>query len=243
MSIAGAAKLKLSGVKKIILVASGKGGVGKSTISAYLAKYLAEQNNKVGLLDADIYGPSIPEIVSLQSFTPEFSNGKIIPAETFGIKVMSIAFLTKEQGAFAWRGPMLTKAINQLFNSVEWGELDYLIVDTPPGTGDLHLSIFTGYQVDGVFIITIPSKVSSIDVARCIDLCAKFSVPIYGIIENMSYYQDPENQIFGHGAGQYLSEKFQIPLIDKIALIPEISNIGFGEITKYMKINLNNTNL
>jgi ATP-binding protein involved in chromosome partitioning len=236
-------KQKITGIQKIVLVSSGKGGVGKSTISAYLAKYLAEKGKKAGLLDADIYGPSIPEILGLQDFTPEIKNNKFLPAETFGIKVMSIAFLAKNEGAFAWRGPMITKAVNQLFNGVEWGELDYLIVDTPPGTGDLHLSIMATYQIDGVFIVTIPSKISSIDVTRSIDLCQKFNTPIYGIIENMSYYQEPKNQIFGHGAGQYLSEKFNIPLIDKIALIPEISGVSFDQITKYMKINLSNTNL
>jgi ATP-binding protein involved in chromosome partitioning len=236
-------KQKITGIEKIILVSSGKGGVGKSTISAYLAKYLTEKGKRVGLLDADIYGPSIAEILALQDFLPEIKNNKLLPAETCGIKVMSMAFLAKGEGAFAWRGPMITKAVNQLFTGVEWGQLDYLIVDTPPGTGDLHLSIMATYQIDGVFIVTMPSKVSSIDVARSIDLCQKFSTPIYGIIENMSYYQDQKNQIFGHGAGQYLSEKFNIPLIDKIALIPGISNISFEEITRHMKINLSNTKL
>jgi len=236
-------KQKITGIEKIVLISSGKGGVGKSTISAYLAKYLAEKGKRVGLLDADIYGPSIAEILALQDFSLEIKNNKFVPAETCGIKVMSMAFLAKGEGAFAWRGPMITKAVNQLFNGVEWGQLDYLIVDTPPGTGDLHLSIMATYQIDGVFIVTMPSKISSIDVARSIDLCQKFSTPIYGVIENMSYYQDQKNQIFGHGAGQHLSEKFNIPLIDKIALIAGISNICFEEITKHIKINLSNTKL
>jgi ATP-binding protein involved in chromosome partitioning len=240
-------KIQIPNVKKIILISSGKGGVGKSTISAYIAKYLLDKGNKVGLVDADIYGPSIPRMLGLKSFSPKSVDNKILPAEVEGLKVMSVGFLTQNDGAFAWRGPMTTKAIMQLFSGVNWGELDYLIVDTPPGTGDVHLSILSTYQIDGAFIVTIPSEISSDDVARCIDLHQKFDINIYGIIENMSYYYDVNLKqkitLFGEGAGQNLASKFNLKFIDSVEIIPNLTSVKFNQITNRIKINLNNINL
>ncbi len=231
-------KNNLPEIAKIILVSSCKGGVGKSTISAALAGYLLEQNKKVGLLDSDIYGPSIPEIVGLENFTPEVVDNKIIPPVIYGIKIMSIALLTLNSGAFIWRGPMLTKAVAQLFSAVDWGALDYLIVDTPPGTGDVHISILNNYQVNGAVIVTIPSNVSANDVARCIDMYRKFNTSIYGIIENMSYYQDISGQIdlFGKGAGDRLSKDFDLPLIAKSRIVQGLSEMGFLQLHKELGI-------
>jgi ATP-binding protein involved in chromosome partitioning len=240
-------QITIPGVKKIILISSGKGGVGKSTISAYLAKYLVENGKKVGLADADIYGPSIPRIVGLENFIPQFIDGKIVPAEVDELKVMSIGFLAKNDGAFAWRGPMVTKAITQIFSGVAWGALDYLIVDTPPGTGDIHISILSNYKIDGAFIITIPSELSADDVTRCIDLHQKFNTNIYGIIENMSYYYDKNlNQkiaLFGEGAGKKLAQKFNLPLIGSVELVNNLSGASFCQITNRIKINLANIDL
>lgn len=225
-------------VAKIILVSSCKGGVGKSTISAALAGYLHDKNKKVGLLDADIYGPSIPEMVGIKSFSPQIIEGRIIPPVVQGVKVMSIGFLASSDGAFIWRGPMLTKAVVQLFSAVEWGDLDYLIVDTPPGTGDVHISILSTYQISGAIIVTMPSQISANDVARGVDLYHKFHTNIYGIIENMSYYQEMDRQvaIFGAGAGDMLSERFGLPLISKTRIVQGLSQLGFSDLYKELGI-------
>lgn len=240
-------KRSLPGVTKIITVSSGKGGVGKSTISAAVAKLLAEQGNKVGIIDADIHGPSMPRILNIQDAQPEFRRGKILPATSCGIKVMSIGFLMEEKGALAWRGPMLAKAVMQLFLDVDWGELDYLIVDTPPGTGDIHITILSNYQIDGVFIVTIPSAVSLDSVIRSIDLYEKFNINIYGIIENMSYYYDQHSKqripLFGESLTGKLASEYALKMIDPINLIPGLSEVKFADITKHMKIDLHNVDL
>jgi ATP-binding protein involved in chromosome partitioning len=236
-----AQRQKIAGVTKIILVCSGKGGVGKSTISCYLAKYLAEQNKIVGLLDSDIYGPSIPTITGLQGQIAEVIDGKIAPIVACQVKVSSIAFLSRDAGAFAWRGPMIGKATNQLFTNTAWGQLDYLIVDTPPGTGDVHLTILGSYHIDGVIIVTSPAQVSGQDTSRTIDLCQKFAQPIYGIIENMSYYENGNQQValFGTGAGLLLSKEHNVPLLDSVKMVPGLAERPFAELTKYMQINFN----
>ena len=240
-------KITIPGVKKVVTVSSGKGGVGKSSVSAWFAKYLAESGYKVGLLDADIYGPSIAELLGVKNFIANLEDGKIIPFVAENIKVASISFLTSNQGAFAWRGPMITKAIRQLFLTTKWDELDYLIIDTPPGTGDIHLSIFTSYKIDGAFIITTPAQISSIDVRRCIDLHQQFGINIHGIIENMSYYIDQSTKekikIFGSGAGLELSKQFGVRLIDSVELVPDLGSCKFKDLTKYLTINLNNLDL
>lgn len=209
-------KRKIDQIAQVILVASGKGGVGKSTISVALAEQLRAQGAKIGLIDADIYGPSIPLMMGI-NHKPEVQNNKIIPLESRNIKVMSIGFMTGASGAIAWRGPMTTKVIHQLLSAVEWGKLDYLIIDTPPGTGDIHLSLLENYHIDGVIMVTTPQKIAASDVIKGIDLYKKFSVPILGIVENMS-------DIFPGNNGEKVAAEFDIPLIAKLPFNKEIAH-------------------
>jgi len=208
-------KHKLDAVSKILLVAAGKGGVGKSTIALCLAEQLAAQGAKVGLADADIYGPSIPMMLGITQ-KPDAINGKIIPIETRGIKVISMGLLTPPESAIVWRGPMANKAILQLLSGTAWGELDYLIIDTPPGTGDIHISILENYHIDGVMIVTTPQKVAANDVVKAIDLYKKFNATIMGIVENMS-------GAFAGSAGNDLARANGIKLIAQVPIISAIS--------------------
>ncbi|XVN43649.1 MAG: P-loop NTPase [Candidatus Rickettsia vulgarisii] len=212
------AKHLIDGVKKVILVASGKGGVGKSTIAALIAEQLNLEGHKVGIVDADIYGPSIPHIFGIKS-APEIVNNKMIPLVSRNIKIISIGLLIKDHSAAIWRGPVASKTIYQLLSLTNWGELDYLIIDMPPGTGDIHLSILENYQLDGVIIVTTPQKITQIDVVRSIDLYKKLNLPILGIIENMSSL----NQTPNDSNGEILSKEHSIPLICKISIEPKLS--------------------
>ncbi len=219
-------KSKLDKINKIILVSSGKGGVGKSTIASNIAISLAESGYKVGLLDSDVYGPSIPRIFNINQ-KPEIKEGLIQPHKEQNIKLMSMGFLVPESSALVWRGPMLTKAIHQLFKLTNWGNLDYLIVDTPPGTGDIHLSIAENYVIDGAVIVTTPQKLALIDAFKAVDMYNKLKIKIMGIIENMSYLSNPINQnkeyIFGKSNLQdYCNDKNidflgAIPMSQKLA--------------------------
>jgi len=208
-------KRKIEGAKNVILVASGKGGVGKSTIALALAEILQLQGARVGILDADIYGPSIPTMLGINQ-KPELEDKKLLPILHRDFQVMSIGFVTTAEGALAWRGPMATKALYQILGATKWNNLDYLIIDMPPGTGDIHLSILENYQIDSVYMVTIPSLVSLRDVEKSISLYQTFGVEIAGIIENMS------GSFFGN-AGEVLAEKYNIDLKGKIPLIPSIS--------------------
>ncbi|AFC71681.1 Mrp/NBP35 family ATP-binding protein [Rickettsia australis] len=203
-------------VKKIILVASGKGGVGKSTISTLIAQQLSLEKYRVGIVDADIYGPSIPHIVGINK-VPKTTDGRIIPITVKSIQVVSIGFFVKDHSAIIWRGPMASKTIYQLLSVTKWDNLDYLIIDMPPGTGDIHLSLLENYHLDGVIIVTTPQKISEIDVIRSIDLYQKLNLPILGIIENMSY-------MFENNSGGHLSQKYNIPLIAQIPIMPQIAD-------------------
>ena len=225
------------GVKNIIAVASGKGGVGKSTVSVNLALGLAKTGAKVGLIDADIYGPSIPIMFGLEGARPKASevNGKtrIEPIEKYGIKLLSIGFFTDPNQPVPWRGPMVSTAVKQLFNDADWGELDYLVVDLPPGTGDIHITVTQSFPVTGAVIVTTPQNVALADAKKGIGMFMMnaINVPILGIVENMSYFTPaelPENKyyIFGSGGGKKLADVLEVPFLGEIPLIKGISNSG-----------------
>jgi ATP-binding protein involved in chromosome partitioning len=225
------------GVKNIIAVASGKGGVGKSTVSVNLALGLAKTGAKVGLIDADIYGPSIPIMFDLEGARPQASqvNGKtrIEPVEKYGIKLLSIGFFTDPNQPVPWRGPMVSTAVKQLFNDADWGELDYLIVDLPPGTGDIHITVTQSFPVTGAVIVTTPQNVALADARKGIGMFMMnaINVPILGIVENMSYFTPaelPDNKyyIFGQGGGKRLAEQLEVPFLAELPLVKDISDSG-----------------
>ena len=225
------------GVKNIIAVASGKGGVGKSTVAVNLALGLAKTGAKVGLIDADIYGPSIPIMFGLEGAHPQASevNGKtrIEPIEKYGIKLLSIGFFTDPNQPVPWRGPMVSTAVKQLFNDAEWGELDYLVVDLPPGTGDIHITLTQTFPIAGAVIVTTPQNVALADAKKGIGMfmMETINVPLLGIIENMAYFTPaelPENKyyIFGQGGGKNLANQLNIPFLGEIPLVKSISDSG-----------------
>lgn len=227
----------LPGVKNIIAVASGKGGVGKSTVATNLALTLAKQNARVGIMDADIHGPSLPLMFGLKGARPEVlekeGKHKIIPIERFGVKVLSIGFLVDEMQAIVWRGPMVSSALRQFVTDVEWGELDYLIIDLPPGTGDIHLTMVQTMPVTGAVIVTTPQEVAMADAKKGIAMfnMGQVKVPVLGIIENMAYFTPaelPDNKyyIFGKGGGQRLADTFELPLLGQIPIVQSIREGG-----------------
>ncbi len=227
----------LSGVKNIIAVVSGKGGVGKSTVSANLALALAEGGASVGLMDADIYGPSVPIMFGVRGERPMMKdvNGKgmIIPLEKYGIKLMSIGLLVDEKNAVVWRGPMASSAIRQFVTDVDWGELDYLVIDMPPGTGDIHLTLMQTVPVTGVIIVTTPQNVALADAKKGIAMFgqAQINVPIIGLVENMAYFTPaelPQNKyyLFGKDGGKNLAEEYDLPFLGQIPLVQEIREGG-----------------
>jgi ATP-binding protein involved in chromosome partitioning len=213
-------------VKNVIAVASGKGGVGKSTVSANVAVALAKAGAKVGLLDADIYGPNIPTMMGVDHLpVPPDASGKLLPAEAYGVKLMSIGFLVKPEQAMVWRGPMLHNAMRQFMNDVEWGDLDYLIVDLPPGTGDVQLSLAQTTPMSGGVIVTLPQKVSVDDARRGMEMFRQLKVALMGVVENMSYLELPDGkrmEIFGRGGGQELAKEFNVPFLGQIPLESEV---------------------
>lgn len=214
-------QVSLPGVDKIIAIGSGKGGVGKSSVSCNLATMLAENGHKVGLLDADIYGPSQPRLFGLLNQKPEvLPNKKMLPIERHGVKVMSIGFIVDPELAVVWRGPMLFKAMNQFLFDVEWGELDYLLVDLPPGTGDVQLSLAQKVKMQGAVIVSTPQNLSLIDAKKSIDMFDRTGIPVLGFIENMSYLENPDGnkmELFPPGEiNEYLDHK----KIEKLAELP-----------------------
>ncbi|MDA8886435.1 Mrp/NBP35 family ATP-binding protein [Bacteroidia bacterium] len=212
----------LSSVKNIIAVASGKGGVGKSTVAINLAKTLSRAGAKVGLLDADIHGPSIPTLMGTQGQKPEMEGNLMLPIEKDGLKTMSIGYLVEGNQALVWRGPMLSKAITQFCSDVKWGELDYLFVDLPPGTGDAHLSIIQHIPLSGVVIVSTPEDVAVADTHKAIDMFTNphLKQEVLGVVENMSFFQpgiDGEKYyLFGKGGGEELCSEWKLDLLGQI---------------------------
>jgi ATP-binding protein involved in chromosome partitioning len=227
----------LSGVKNIIAVVSGKGGVGKSTVSANLALALAEGGAAVGLMDADIYGPSVPIMFGVRGERPMMKEvdgkGVIIPLDKYGIKLMSIGLLVDEKNAVVWRGPMASSAIKQFVTDVDWGELDYLIIDMPPGTGDIHLTLMQTVPVTGVVIVTTPQNVALADARKGIAMFgqAQINVPIIGLVENMAYFTPaelPNNKyyLFGKEGGKFLADEYDLSFLGQVPLVQSIREGG-----------------
>ncbi|OGU62783.1 MAG: ATP-binding protein [Ignavibacteria bacterium RBG_13_36_8] len=220
-------------VKNTIAVASGKGGVGKSTVAVNLAVALAKDGAKVGLLDADIYGPSIPLMLGINEKPQIFQDtitSKMMPLENYGIKLMSIGFLVDDNQPIIWRGPMASGAIKQFMSDVNWGELDYLVFDLPPGTGDIQLTLVQTIPLTGAVIVTTPQEVSLIDARKGLSMFAKVNVPVFGIVENMSYFIAPDTgkkyDIFGSGGGEKLARKLGITFLGEIPIDPRIREGG-----------------
>ncbi|MBS3752848.1 MAG: Mrp/NBP35 family ATP-binding protein [Anaerolineales bacterium] len=224
----GQKKSKHEGIRNVIAIASGKGGVGKSTVAVNVAVALAEKGAKVGLLDADIYGPNIPTMMGVDRIGGT-KEKMILPAQAHGVKMMSIGFLVEPQQALIWRGPMLHGAIKQFISDVEWGELDYLIVDLPPGTGDVQLSLTQTLEIQGGVIVTLPQRVSLDDARRGLTMFGELGVPVFGVVENMSSFVTPggeEVDIFGSGGGQMLADEFNVPYMGSIPIDPEVRKGG-----------------
>ena len=242
-------KTLLPGVKNIIAIASGKGGVGKSTVTSNLAIALARDGAKVGLLDADIYGPSAPTMFNCEMEKPSIKkvDGKdiIIPIEQYGVKILSIGFLTGgADNAVIWRGPMANSALKQFIADTDWGELDYLLIDLPPGTGDIHLGLVQTVAVTGAIIVTTPQKVALMDARKGLSMFKQpqINVPVLGIVENMAYFTPeelPDNKyyIFGNGGGKDLATKQNIPFLGEIPLVQSIREAGDNGYPVIMKNN------
>ncbi|NQZ78116.1 MAG: Mrp/NBP35 family ATP-binding protein, partial [Ekhidna sp.] len=227
----------LPGVKNIIAISSGKGGVGKSTISANLAVALARSGADVGLIDADIYGPSIPTMFNCEFEQPgivqEDGKNKIVPIQQYGVKLISIGFLTNSEDAVVWRGPMASSALRQFISDAKWGDLDYLLIDLPPGTSDIHLTLVQAVPVTGALVVTTPQKVALADAQKGISMFKQPSigVPILGLVENMAWFTPeelPDNKyfIFGEGGGKKLAEKNEIELLGQIPIVQSIRESG-----------------
>ena len=222
-------------VKRIIAVASGKGGVGKSTTAVNLAHALCDQGKRVGILDADIHGPSIPRMMGIQfAGQPEVKDDLLIPITAHGIKTLSMGNIANDQ-ATTWRGPMVTKALVQMLHYTRWGTedepMDVLFIDMPPGTGDIHLTLMQQVPVNGAIIVTTPQEVATLDAYKCLAMFKKIEVPVLGVIENMSYFEDPagtRHAIFGEGGGEKLAAKHEVPFLGSIALDPAIGQAVDG---------------
>ena len=230
---------KILGVDSIIAISSAKGGVGKSTLTVNLAASLAKKGCKVGILDADIYGPSVPTMMDVEGYVPKAVKindvSKIAPAESYGVKIMSIGFFTKLDQAVVWRGPMASKALNQMIFDTNWGNLDFLFLDLPPGTGDIHLSLVQALPINGAIIVSTPQNVALADARRGIKMFQQdtISVPILGLIENMAYFQadesDEKNYIFGEAGVKYLSKDLNIEFLGEVPIyksLREASDFG-----------------
>ena len=241
-------KIPMEGVKNIIVIASGKGGVGKSTIATNLAIALARNGFKTALVDADVYGPSIPKMFGIENIKPEVSaigdKEMMFPVEKFGVKIMSIGFFVAPNQSLIWRGPMASNAIMQLFENTRWGETDYMIVDFPPGTGDIQLTTVQKLNLAGAIIVTTPQEIALNDARKAASMFtnADLKVPVLGIIENMSWFTpekhpDEKYYIFGQGGGQKMAEEFSTRLLGQIPLVMEV-----GEAAEHGKSAFNQSN-
>ena len=220
----------IPGVKNIIAVSSGKGGVGKSTVAVNLAVALGQDGAQVGLMDADVYGPNVPMMLGAAGVQPQVFNNQLIPAEAHGIRMISMALLVPPDKPMILRGPMLHGVVRQFLSDVNWGELDYLIVDMPPGTGDVQLSLAQLVPVQGAVVVTTPQEVSISDVRRAVKMFEQVNVPVLGVIENMSYFVAPDTgnryEIFGQGGGQKLSEEYGLNFLGQVPLGMEVREGG-----------------
>jgi len=220
----------LSSVKNVIAVASGKGGVGKSTVAVNLALALAQSGADTGLMDADVYGPSIPTLMGVAEQPGVAPSGKMMPLQRYGVRLMSIGFLAGSGAPVIWRGPLASKLIQQFLGEVEWGELDYLVIDLPPGTGDVQLTLCQAASLSGAVVVTTPQQLALEDVTRAINMFGKVNVPIIGIVENMSYFIckhcGAREDIFLHGGGRRVAGELGVPFLGEVPLDPEICSGG-----------------
>jgi ATP-binding protein involved in chromosome partitioning len=219
-------KPTIDGIKNLVAVASGKGGVGKTTVAVNLALALKTMGAKVGLMDADVYGPNVPVMLGTDEQPRAVNEKTIIPVEAYGIKMISMGLLNPGDKPLVWRGPMLHSVIQQFLRSVQWGELDYLLIDLPPGTGDVQLSLIQNVSVTGAVVVTTPSLVALADVRKAIEMFRQVNVEILGVVENMSYFNCPHCDgridVFGHGEGQHMAKNFGVPFLGEIEIDPQI---------------------
>ena len=216
----------IAGVKNLVAVASGKGGVGKTTVAVNLAIALKTLGATVGLLDADVYGPNVPVMLGTNEQPRAVDEKTIIPVEAYGVKMISMGLLNPGDKPLVWRGPMLHSVMQQFLRSVQWGVLDYLIVDLPPGTGDVQLSLIQSVSVTGAVVVTTPSIVALADVRKAVEMFRQVNVEILGVVENMSYFNCPHCNgridVFGHGEGQHMAKNFGVPFLGEIEIDPQI---------------------
>jgi ATP-binding protein involved in chromosome partitioning len=229
---AGPLPERLPTVRNVIAVAAGKGGVGKSTVATNLAAALAQAGTSVGIMDADVFGPSIPQMMGPAESETGVGEHRIVPAVHHGIKVVSVGFFVERGAAVVWRGPMIHKLITQFVEDVDWGELDYLVVDLPPGTGDTQISLAQLVPVTGALMVTTPQEVSIIDVEKALAMWKKVEVPVLGVVENMSYFACPKcghhEEIFAHGGGAKLAEREGLPFFGEIPILSSVRGSGDG---------------
>jgi ATP-binding protein involved in chromosome partitioning len=222
-------KISLPHIQNVVAVASGKGGVGKSTVAANLALALAQDGKRVGLMDADIYGPSVPIMMGVRGVIDQATTP--LPLETYGIKLMSIGFLVPPTQAVIWRGPMVDRALRQFLTQIDWGPLDCLVIDLPPGTGDAQLTLTQNAPLSGAVIVTTPQDVSLVDARKGLEMFREVRVPVLGIVENMSYFVGDDGKrydIFRHGGGRKLAAEAGVPFLGEIPIDPRVAECGDG---------------